>query len=111
MKTQESINRSSVNYLLDHILGGFRSSHEGIVYAKNKGLLTADEVADLLAKNGERLISRIIEFKIVERALCIFFALLFGYMQIAGEDLEMRRSRRGARGRRRHESEIVDPIE
>lgn len=99
----QSVSKRSLDYLIDHILGGYRSSHEGIVYAKKKGLLTAEEVADLLAKNGERLISRIIEFKIVERTMCIFFALLFGFMQITGNDLDMRRTRARVRVRRRTE--------
>lgn len=101
-----SVSKRSLDYLVDHILGGYKSSHEGIVYAKNKGLLTAEEVADLLAKNGERLISRIIEFKLAERLMGVFFAALFGYMQFTCEDLEMRRTRNGVRMRRRQETEI-----
>lgn len=112
MKTQslkshaQPISRSSLNYLLDHILGGYKSSHEGIIQLKQLGMVTDQELVDLLTKNGERLINRIVEFKLLQRLSCIFFAALFGYMQLTCEDLEMRKAR-NLRMRRRHNVEVV----
>jgi hypothetical protein len=97
----------SNSLLHDHILDGFASSHKGIQNLKKEGIIREDEYTTLLEKNIDRLLDRIKEFRVMEKMLCIFFALLFAYMQISGDDLEMRRGRRGGRsGRRRDESEM-----
>lgn len=95
----------ALSYLFDHILDGFKTSHEGILNLKQQQLVSDEEIEDLIRKNSERLIDRIREFKIHEKIFGIFFACLFTWMQIDGEDLEMRRPNRGRVGRRRHESE------
>lgn len=100
------LSSSATDYLFNHILAGYASSHEGLVNLKDKKLVTDKELVELLTKNAERLIRRIIDFKIIERLMCIFFASLFGYMQLNCEDLEMRRSRNG-RSRRRQETEVT----
>jgi hypothetical protein len=107
------MSKNSLEYLFNHILDGFRSSHEGIIQLQHDHLVTDDEIHELVRKNSERLIDRIREFKIIEKLTCIFFAALFGYMQISGSDLEARRpartrtssSRSASRsGRRRNDS-------
>lgn len=100
------MSKQAMDHLFDHILDGYKSSHEGIVQLKEQGLVSDQEVTDLLKKNSERLIDRIKEFKLVQRLVCVFFALLFGYMQMDCQDLEMRRARR-VRARRRNETENV----
>lgn len=100
------MSRQAMSHLFDHILDGFKTSHEGIINLKEQGLVSDQEIAELVKKNSERLIDRIREFKILQRLVAIFFAVMFGYMQISCEDLEMRRGSR-ARGRRRQESENV----
>jgi hypothetical protein len=95
------MSKQAMDLLFDHILDGFKSSHKGIVDLFDMGIISAHEKTDLLLKNSERLIQRIAEFKAMEKLLAIFFACLFGYMQITGEDLEMRRARRGSRSGRR----------
>lgn len=100
------LSSSAVDYLFHHVLDGFRSSHEGLVDIRKKGFLTDSEMVELLTKNSERLIQRIIDFKLVQRVVCVFFACLFGYMQLNCEDLEMRRGRGGRGGRRRQETEV-----
>jgi len=98
--------RAAVKYLVHHILGGYQSSHEGLIQLRELGLATDQELVDQFMKNGERLIQRIIEFKLLQRIACIFFAALFGYMQLTCEDLEMRKAR-NLRMRRRQNVELV----
>jgi hypothetical protein len=104
------MSKAAMDLLFDHILDGFKSTYEGINHAVQQGVITEDDKLDLLKKNSERLIRRIHEFKVGQKLICIFFALLLGYMQITGEDLEMRRSgRRSSRsGRRRNETEMPE---
>jgi hypothetical protein len=98
----------SNSLLHDHILDGFHTTHEGLRKLKEDGLVDEREYVELLESNVKRLVSRIREFRLTEKLVCIFFALLFGYMQVNGEDLDMRRSSRvrtgrtarGARGRK-----------
>jgi len=97
-----------MDYLFDHILDGFKTSHEGIQNLHRQRIVNDDEIADLIRRNSERLIERIHEFKIHEKLLGIFFACMFFWLQISGEDLEMRRPSRGGRGRRRDETEVHD---
>ena len=100
------MSRAAMDYLFFHILGNHEASHQGILQLAEKQLATDDEVADLIRKNSERLIARIREFKVHEKIFGIFFALLLGYMQMTGEDLEMRRTARRT-GRRKHKNENV----
>lgn len=98
------MSKKAMDHLFDHILDGYRSSHEGIVQLKEQGLVTDQEITDLLKKNSERLIDRIKEFKVVHKIVSIGFAVLFSYMQISCTDLDMRRARR-LKLRRRQEVE------
>lgn len=101
------MSKPAMDHLFYHILDGHTSSYKGIVNLEQQGLVTDEEITDLLKKNHERLIDRIKEFKLVHKLLCLVFIFIFGYMQINGEDLEMRRGRKGGRSRRRNESENV----
>lgn len=105
---EKMYSKQSNTYLHHHIIDGFAASHEGIKNLKNHGTIQEREYTELLEKNIDRLITRIKEFRIAEKIVCILFAVLFGYLQIDGEDLDMRRS--GRRGRRRDESEQVKYI-
>ncbi len=114
---QTMLSKKNASYLFDHILDGFRSSHEGIEKLYNQKLIDDHELVELLEKNSTRLIERIKEFKFVNQLVSVFFAVLFMYMQTSGDDLEMRRPARartsssrtmrsGSRsGRRRSENE------
>ena len=99
--------RDSNSLLHDHIIDGFASTHEGLRQLKDTGVIEEDEYTQLLEKNVKRLIDRIKEFRMAERLICVAFAFIFGYLQIAGEDLEMRRARRMGRGRRKGEYENI----
>jgi hypothetical protein len=111
------MSKPAMDQLFHHILGGHASSHQGIVNLEQQGLVPEHEIKDLLKRNNERLIDRINEFKIIHKLTCIFFALMFGYMQISCEDLDMRRSSRtrvrtsrvrsARKGKRRNEGEVV----
>lgn len=101
------MSKRSMDYLFDHILDGFRTSHEGIQNLQRQQIVSDDEINDLVRKNSERLIDRIREFRMHEKLFGIFFACLFSWMQTQGEDLEMRRPNRGRSGRRRDESERI----
>jgi hypothetical protein len=90
------MSKAAMDQLFFHILDGFKSSHEGIHRLFDSGIIGAQEKAELLQKNSERLIARIHEFKIGQRMLSLFFAVLLSYMQISGSDLEMRRGGRTA---------------
>lgn len=100
------MSKQAMDHLFDHILDGFKTSHQGIQDLYTMGLINANDLADLLKKNSDRLITRIHEFKAIQKLMCILFAVMFGYCQITGEDLEMRRARR-VRTRRRNERENV----
>lgn len=99
------MSKAAMSHLFDHVLDGHAKTHEGINNLRGMNLIDEQTYVDLLKKNAERLISRIIEFKLIHRLVCIFFAALFLYMQITCEDLEMRRGRRGRRGRRKDDTE------
>lgn len=90
----KTLKPQSIHYLFDHILDGYKSSYEGIIQLKERRMITDQELTELLTKNSERLIRRIIEFKLMERLLCVFFAALFGLMQVISGDLEMRKAGR-----------------
>lgn len=61
------------------------------------------EYTELLEKNIERLIARVKEFRIAEKLLSVFFAVLFLWIQATDEDLDMRKGSR-MRLRRRQET-------
>ncbi len=88
------LTKRKIEVLFDHILDGFKSSHHGAKYVRKKDIISEAEYYDIMEKNADRLIERIHEFKITHKLLCIFFALLFGWMQVNGDDLDMRRSSR-----------------
>lgn len=91
---QLMLSKQKASYLFDHVLDGFSSSDAGIKQLKEKQLIGHDEYVELLEKNTERLIARINAFKIGQQVMAIFFAFLLGYLQINGDDLEMRRTTR-----------------
>lgn len=95
--------------LFDHILDGFKSSHAGIRQLKEKELIDEGAYIDLLEKNSQRLIDRIHEFKVGQRLVSILFAMMFFWMAISDNDLQMRRSRR-MRTRRRNETEQTSDL-
>jgi hypothetical protein len=113
MKTARILNRKSLDQLFFHILDGFKSSHEGAQFILKEGVITETEYKEILEMNSARLIERVREFRIVNNLLSIFFACLFGYMQVSGEELDMRRTARArttrgtrsAKGRRRNDIE------
>jgi len=89
----------SNSMLHDHILDGTFASYEGLQVAKGK--FSKQEYTELLERIILRLRDRVVDFRVKEgmaeiakRALSILFAVLFTYMQINGDDLEMRRSTR-----------------
>lgn len=102
------MSKQAMSHLFDHVLDGHAKSFEGIQNLKELHLIDDQEYVDLLTKNTQRLIDRIKEFKIVHRIVSIGFAVLFGYLQMSCNDLEMRRGR-GVRMRRRQEVENVMP--
>lgn len=108
MKTRTILTPRKIDHLFNHILGGFKSSAEGLQFLKRDGIISEKEYIELLEKNSERLIARIHEFRITHKLMCVGFAILFTWFQIDGEDLDMRRARR-TRTRRRNETEQVIP--
>lgn len=100
------LSKEKVETLFHHILDGFKSSAEGLLFLKRDRLIDEKEYTELLEKNAARLIDRIEEFKVTNRILSFGFAMLFAWMQVSGEDLDMRRARR-TRSRRRNETEQV----
>jgi hypothetical protein len=101
------LNKKPLTLLFDHILDGFKATHEGSEFILKEGIITTEEHYELLQKNAARLIARIREFKIANNLLSILFASLFTWMQVSGQDLDMRRSSRRS-GRRRNETEITN---
>lgn len=100
------LSKRKVELLFHHILDGFKSSAEGLLFLKRDKLIDEKEYIDLLEKNAHRLIERIEEFKISNQILAIGFAVLFTWMQVNDMGLDMRRTRR-SRLRRRNEIENV----
>ena len=116
MKAHALINKKGIEKLFDHIIDGFAASRVGIINLYTNKLIGVTELVDLLNQNEERLLARIKEFKIANKLMSVFFAGLFTWLQIGGDDLDMRRpsrtrnssprtSSRSARGRRRNEAE------
>lgn len=99
------LTKRKIEHLFNHILDGFKSSAEGLKFLRRDGIIQDPEYLELLEKNAERLIERINEFRITHKLMSIFFAGLFTWMQVSGEDLDMRRARRTRSGRRRNETE------
>jgi hypothetical protein len=107
------LTKRKIEYLFDHILDGFKSSHQGAQYIRRDGIINDQEYKEILEKNSERLIQRIHEFKITHKLLSIGFAIMFTWMQVSGDDIDMRRSSRTRTnsrsqrsqrsGRRKHE--------
>lgn len=100
-----NLSKQKTEYLFHHVLDGFKGSYEGIEQLHDKHLISDEEYAAMLVKNSKRLIERIREFKAMfleaaKRTICILFAMLFGYMQVNGDDLEARRPQRTARSAR-----------
>ncbi len=91
------LSATALNDLFHHIIDGFKDSHLGILELEKKHLLTDEEAHALLVKNSERLIERVNEFKLLQKLVSIFFAVLFVFMQIQGADLDMRRPSRPGR--------------
>ena len=104
MKTRTILNPKKIDYLMYHLVDGFEVTRRGLKQTLKEGAITLDEYYDLVERNQDRLIARIKDFRIANNLLSILFACIFSYMQINGDDLEMRRTSR-ARGRRRNESE------
>lgn len=88
------LTKSRIEFLFDHILDGFKSSHEGAKYVREEGIINDVEYHEILEKNAERLVQRIHEFKIEHKLLSVFFALMFAWMQVSGDDLQIRRPSR-----------------
>jgi hypothetical protein len=101
------LNQKPIHQLFDHILDGFKSTHEGAGFIFNEGIINHQEYIELLEKNATRLIERVRLFKLANNLLSLFFAVLFIWMQVGGDDLEMRRP---TRGRRRNEKELVSRL-
>ncbi|MCZ8021189.1 MAG: hypothetical protein O9302_00225 [Cyclobacteriaceae bacterium] len=112
MQKARILNRKSIDQLFFHIIDGFKSSHDGLKFIKAEHVITESEYLELLEKNAERLIERIRDFRIANKILSLFFACLFGYMQMQTGELEMRRPgrvRTSTRARvrnRRNESSV-----
>jgi hypothetical protein len=103
---QLMLSKEKASYLFDHVLDGFKSSHEGIERLKQSGLIDEQEYTELLQKNSDRLIDRIREFKVGSKLLSVSFAAMFLWLAITDQDIQMRRARR-MRSRRRNETENV----
>ena len=101
------LNKKPIHQLFDHILDGFKSTHEGAGFIFNEGIINHQEYIELLDKNATRLIERVRLFKLANNLTSLFFAALFLWLQVGGADLDMRRSARRS-GRRRNETEITN---
>jgi hypothetical protein len=106
MKTRTILNPKKIDYLMYHLVDGFEVTRRGLKQTLMQGAITLDEYHDLVERNQDRLIARIKDFRIANKLLSILFACIFSYMQVNGDDLDMRRSSR-ARGRRRNESNQI----
>lgn len=94
------LSKQKASHLFDHVIDGFEKSYQGIENAAQLQLFNQEEELELLRKNSERLIERIKEWKTLNKLVSLFFAGVFSLMQIAGADLDMRRTSRVRTGRR-----------
>lgn len=97
------LTRRKIEYLFHHILGGFKTTTEGLRFVRSEVSMSDAEYIEWLEKNAQRLIDRIEEFKITHKLMSVGFAFLFMWMQATDQELDMRRARRRT-GRRRNES-------
>lgn len=102
MKTNARIlNKRQLDYLFFHLLDGFFVTREGALQLRSDNIIKSDEeLLDLLLRNEERLRARIREFRLANRLLCVFFAALFSFYQITGQDTDLRKPSQ-TRSRRR----------
>ena len=111
MKSQ-NISAKSNSLLHDHIIDGTTGSYHGAKNGHLLGHFSKEEYVAILEKIIERLEQRVHDFRIKEglieiykRTLSIFFACLFAWLQINGDDLDMRRSSRSTRTARQIRSQ------
>ena len=97
-----NMDRTSIEYLFYHILDGFKSSHEGLKFLRQDGILNEQEYNEQMVKNADRLVERIEQFKVGTKILSLIFVALFTWLQIS-PDHNMDNLRRGRRSRRRNE--------
>jgi hypothetical protein len=106
MKTRTILNPKKIDYLMYHLVDGFEVTRRGLKQTLMQGAITLDEYHALVELNQDRLIARIKDFRIVNKLLSLVFAFLFSYMQINGDDMDVRRPQR-TRGRRRNDAEQI----
>jgi hypothetical protein len=98
--TARILNRKPIDYLFDHVIDGFALTRKGLRQALDDKVITLEEYWQLVEANQDRVLDRIKQFKIVNKLLSLLFACIFSYLQVNGDQLDMRRS-----GRRRNENE------
>ena len=99
--TARILNKRQLDYLFFHLLDGFFVTREGALQLWSDNIIKSDEeLLDLLLRNEERLRARIRDFRLANRLLCVFFAAIFSFCQVTGEDTDLRKPAR-TRTRRR----------
>jgi hypothetical protein len=102
------LSKQEVDYVDYHLIDGLDARIKGIVQLQDSNLITLEESHELIVRASMEHVTlwRTFKMKLMAKALCVLFAAMFGYLQISGEDLDMRRSSRKG-GRRRSENENV----
>jgi hypothetical protein len=90
------LSKQEADYVDHHLVDGFDARVKGIIQLQENKLISLEESHELIVRASIEHVTlwRNFKMKLVAKTLCVFFALLFGYMQINGDDLDMRRSGR-----------------
>lgn len=105
------LKKEETDYLDYHLMDGLDARIKGIDQLQQSNLISLEEAHALVKRAAVEhiMLWRTFKLKLLSKALSVFFAGLFLWMQSGGEDLEMRRTTRvrtssSRAGRRRNES-------
>lgn len=110
------LSKSEMEYANYHLHDGLEKTVEGLNALLKINKINIEEHDQLMQQAIHRHLAlwRAFTHKLVQKTLCLLFVSLFTYMQVNGEDLDMRRSSRtrttsrtSRSGRRRNESESI----
>jgi hypothetical protein len=88
MKMKAKMYSAKSNTRLHKMIDEFFTSNEGIDGLRARAVVKDEEYIKLVQRNIAFFYSRIKEFRLAEKMLSIFFAFLFTWMQVNGDDVE-----------------------
>ena len=96
------LSKKELDYLEHHLHKGLESTLRGLDIALQQKLITLSQHDKLMRAAIERHLTLWHQFttKLMSKTVCLLFASLFTFLQVQGNDMELRRA-----SRRRNETE------